>query len=205
MTPATSMSMHRTAASTCLLLLESEVQCPDQILFGAEDWKTCPQLWLSVYLDGWLKKNPNAKYLFTDNEDVEMGPKNLNKRYGNRVKRVCWSHPDFKALNDQTGPDEKGLGTHSNCKWASTRASQKGASKPQVELRGRWIGELNSSIVSKHYIDPEDYYSDAFVAAALCEGGPVKYMLREEAQAVTGVWLYQAIVPNLLARFARDH
>jgi hypothetical protein len=76
-----------------------------------------------------------------------------------------------------------------------------------VGLRGRWIGEANSSIVSKHYIEPEDYYTDAFVAAALCEGGPVKYMLREdeEVQRVTGIWLYQVVVPNLLNRFARDH
>jgi hypothetical protein len=142
--------------------------------------------------------------MFTDNDD-EAGPANINKRYGNRVKAVCWMNPNFKALNDQTGPDEKGLGKHSNRKWASTRASRKGARKEQVELRGRWIGDVNSSIVSKHYIDPEDYYTDALVAAFLCEGGPVKYMLRPEAQQVTGIWLYQVVVPNLLLRFARDH
>jgi hypothetical protein len=185
--------------------VESELQCPDQILFGSYDWKTCPLLWLSVYLDGWLKRHPNAKYMFTDNDDKETGPANINKRYANRVKAVCWKNPDFKALNDQTGPDEKGLGTHSNRKWATTRASRKGARKEQVEIRGRWIGDMNSHIVSKHYISPEDYYSDAFVASLLCEGGPVKYMLRPEAEQVTGVWLYDHIVPNLLRRFARDH
>jgi hypothetical protein len=158
-----------------------------------------------VYLDGCLKRHPNAKYMFTDNDNEATGPKNINKRYGNRVKAVCWKHTEFQALNNQTGPDEKGLGTHSNRKWASTRASRKGANKHQVELRGRWISDRNSSIVSRHYISPEDYYSDAFVASALCEGGPVKYMLREEAQQVTGIWLYNAVVPGLLTRFARDH
>jgi hypothetical protein len=183
----------------------TELQCPDQILFGAFDWKTCPLLWLSVYLDGWLQRHPNAKYMFTDNDDEETGPSNINKRYGNRVKAVCWRNQEFMALNDQTGPDEKGLGTHSNRKWASTRASRKGARTEQVELRGRWIGEVNSSIVTRHYIDPDDYYTDAWVASCLCEGGPIKYMLRPEAQQTTGIWLYQSVVPNLLLRFARDH
>ena len=185
--------------------VDCELQCPDQILFGASDWRTCPQLWLAIYLDAWLKQNPNAKHMFTVNDDDDTGPKNLNKQYGNRVKAVCWRNPSFQALNDQAGPDEKGLGTHSNRKWASTRASRKGARKDQVEFRGRWLGEKNSRIVSKHYIEPEDYYTDAHVAAILCEGGAIKYMLQEEAQALTGIWLYQAVVPNLLARFARDH
>jgi hypothetical protein len=185
--------------------VETELQCPDQILFGASDWKTCPLLWLSVYLDGWLKRHPNARYMFTDNDDELTGPSNLNKRYGNRIKAVCWTHHDFKALNNQTGPDEKGIGTHSNRKWASTRARRKGARKEQVELRGRWISDLNSSIVSRHYINPEDYYTDALVASYLCEGGPIKYILRDDVQQrVTGIWLYQIVVPNLLMRFARD-
>ena len=143
--------------------------------------------------------------MFTDNDDDVVGPKNINKCFHNRVKKVCWKHPEFKALNNQTGPDEKGLGTHSNRKWASNRAKRKGASKPQVELRGRWIGDINNSIVTRHYISPEDFYSDALVASYLCEAGPIKYILQEQARAVTGLWLYQTVVPNLLTRFARDH
>jgi hypothetical protein len=141
---------------------------------------------------------------FTNNDDEATGPKNINKQYGNRVKAVCWNNAEFKALNDQTGPDEKGLGTHSNRKWASTRAARKGARKEQVELRGRWISDVNNSIVSRHYISPEDYYSDAFVASCLCEGGAIKYILREEAAQVTGNWLYHTVIPGLLTRFARD-
>jgi hypothetical protein len=121
------------------------------------------------------------------------------------VKLVCWKRPEFMALNNETGPDQKGLGTHSNRKWATTRAQRKGARKEQINLRGRWIQDINSSIVSRHYINPEDYYTDAYVASLLCEGGPIKYMLREDTQQVTGIWLYQAVVPGLLQRFARDH
>jgi hypothetical protein len=43
--------------------------------------------------------------MFTENNNEELGPKNLNKQYGNRVKAVCWTNPEFKALEDQTGPD----------------------------------------------------------------------------------------------------
>jgi hypothetical protein len=183
--------------------VETELQCPDQMLFGCGDWKTCPQLWLSIYLNGWLRRHPNSLHMFTDNDDDEVGPKNLNKQYGNRVRSVCWNNADFKALEDQTG-ECKGLGTHSNQKYASTKAAQKGASKEQVQFRGRWIGETNSSIVSKHYISPEDIYTDAFVTSCLCKGGPIKYMLRDDATTVNDFWLFQNCVPHLGVRFATD-
>jgi hypothetical protein len=101
--------------------IATELQCPDQILFGSDDWKSCPLLWLSIYLDGWLRRHPNAVHMFTENDNVETGPKNINKTYGNRVKAVVWNNAEFKALEDQSGPDQKGLGTHSNRKYASTR------------------------------------------------------------------------------------
>jgi hypothetical protein len=91
--------------------------------------------------------------MFTDNNDnEEAGPGNLNKQYGNRIKRVVWQNPEFQGLEDQTGPDQKGLGTHSNRKYASTRASRMGARKEQVNYRGRWIGETNKLIVGRHSI-----------------------------------------------------
>lgn len=188
--------------------VETELQCPDQIIFASDDWRTCPQLHLALYLEGWLQRNPNSMHMFTDNDDEVVGPKNLNKQYGNRVKAVCWSNQEFKTLEDQTGPDQKGLGTHSNRKYASTRANRKGATKGQVQFRGRWIGETNSTIVTKHYISPEDYYTDAFVASTLCEGGPAKYMLRDNAanghNEVHDHWLFATVIPNIRSRFERD-
>jgi hypothetical protein len=188
--------------------VETELQCPDQILFASDDRRTCVQLHLSLYLDGWLRRNPNAMHMFTENDDEDIGPKNLNKQYGNRVKAVCWNNQEFKALEDQTGADQKGLGTHSNRKYASTRSNRKGATKGQVQFRGRWIGETNSTIVTKHYISPEDYYTDAFVASTLCEGGPAKYILRDDDAAdnneVHDFWLFTAVIPNIRRRFERD-
>ena len=173
--------------------MDTELQCPDQILLGADDWKTCPLLWLSVYLDGWLKRYPNAVHMFTDNDDVEIGPTNLNKQSGNRVKAVCWKHPTFQALNNQTGPDQNGLGTHSNRKWASTRAQRQGANKSQVGLRGRWIGErmtvLSASITSTPRTTTQMQSSQFF----LCEGGAIKYVLQEEAQGRSD-WLM--VIPS---------
>jgi hypothetical protein len=186
--------------------VQTELQCPDQILFGAKDWRICPQLHLALYLEGWLQRNPNAKHLFTDNDDEKIGPANLNKQYGNRIKKVVWKNPEFMELEDQTGPEQKGLGTHSNRKYASTKASRMGASKEKIKYRGRWIGEVNSSIVTRHYISPDDYYADAFVAAALCEGGPVKYMLQADHghNEVFDYWLFTTIIPNIRRRFDRD-
>jgi hypothetical protein len=186
--------------------VETELQCPDQMLFGSEDWRTCVQLHLLLYLEGWLQRHPNALHMFTENDDEELGPKNLNKQYGNRVKAVCWNNPEFKALEDQTRPDQKGLGTHSNRKYASTRANRRGATKGQVQFRGRWTTEMNSSIVTKHYISPDDYYTNAFVASTLCEGGPAKYMLRDHNGngQVHDHWLFATVIPNIRRRFERD-
>jgi hypothetical protein len=186
--------------------VQTELQCPDQYLFGADDWRICPQLHIALYLEGWLQRNPNAKHMFTDNDDPEAGPANLNKQYGNRIKVVVWSKEEFKLLEDQTGPDQKGLGTHSNRKYASTRASRLGARKDQVNFRGRWIGDTNKTILGRVYISPDDYYTDALVASYLCEGGPIKYMLRpnDGRNEVHDYWLFTTLVPNIRRRYESD-
>jgi hypothetical protein len=121
--------------------VETELQCPDQMLFGSGDRRTWVQLHLSVYLEGWLQRHPNALHMFTENGDVELVPKNLSKQYGNIVKAVCWNNPEFKALENQTRPDQKGLGTHSNKKYTSTSANRRHATKGQVQFRGKWMTE----------------------------------------------------------------
>jgi hypothetical protein len=66
--------------------------------------------------------------------------------------------------------------------------------------------EMNSSIVTKHYISPDDYYTDAFVASTLCEGGPAKYMLQDHNGniQVHDYWLFATVIPNIRRRFEQD-
>jgi len=137
-------------------------ECPPQFIFGAMDWKACVQLNLAVYLDEWLLRNPNAVHMFTTNDHEEQGPANLNSQYGNRIKIVVWLHPDFVALLDEVGPDEKGVGTHSTRKYASTRDQRRGAKLHQVEYRGRWVGEKSKSVCGTRYIGQDDRKESGF-------------------------------------------
>ncbi|CAB9496607.1 expressed unknown protein [Seminavis robusta] len=173
--------------------------CPDQILLGADDWKVCPQLNLAIYLDKWLEMHPDAVHLFTTNDDTKKGPNNLKQQYANRIKGVVWDQAEFQALEDQVGNqrDKKGVGTHSMRKFASTKASRRGATPRHVEYRGRWVGDKSGRVVSIRYIDKRDDYVDAFVAGLLCNGGPIKYCTDLN---ITDDWLKSHVVSHVAKR-----
>ncbi len=62
---------------------------------------------------------------------------------------------------------------------------------------GRWKRRTEQVDI---YIDVELPYPDANVAAALCIGGPCKYVLNEES-GVSDDWLLQYVVPNICVDF----
>ena len=177
--------------------------CPDQILMGSDDSKTCVLLWLSVYLEDFLKDYPNAEYLFTPVHG-DKAPNNCKAQIRNRLEKVCWSNSEFKALSDETGDEaELGVGTHSNRKYVATLAQRKGADRLQVEYRGRWVGDTGKRVVSRVYINTNDTYTDAFVASLCCKGGAVKYELADGV-VVTDNWLFVECVPNIREQYADD-
>ena len=179
--------------------------CPEQIILAADDWRICTVLWLAIYQETWLKEHPDVKFMFTDNPDDEKGPSNINKRYASRVAKVCWGTKDFKSLKDETGDRaKKGIGTHSERKYASTAAKKRGAKRKQVEYRGRWVGEKGKSVCDRIYIDVEEPYTDAFVASLLCgDGGPIKYEFKRGYE-MSDNWVMATAVPNISRRFRRD-
>jgi hypothetical protein len=78
--------------------------------------------------------------------------------------------------------------------WQSCR--NKGASKDEKDLRGRW---KTSGRVSDVYDDIELPYPDAKVAGLLCNGGPCKYQVLEES-GVTDAFILQYVTPHVRTR-----
>jgi Transcriptional activator of glycolytic enzymes len=179
-------------------------QCPDQIIFGSFEWRTCTILWLAIYLEAWLRKYPDALFLFTNSRHSTKGPENIKRQYKNRMERLVWKDKEFKSLLDATGDDaKKGLGTTSTRKFATTKASRRGATDQQIEYRGRWVGEKGGKVIRRHYITKDDPYTDAYVASLLCDGGPIQYDTKP-GTVVTDNWLYIECVPHVRARFEDD-
>ena len=177
--------------------------CPDQILLGSDDTKTCVLLWLAIYLESFLGDHPSAKYLWTPSK-TKTAPHNIKQQLRGRLKTVVWNNPAFKALADETGDEaDLGVGTHSNRKYVATLAQRMGADRLQVEYRGRWVGDTGRRVVSRVYINCDDTYTDAFVASLCCKGGAVKYELQDDL-AVTDNWLFVECVPHIRNKYVND-
>jgi hypothetical protein len=179
-------------------------KCPDQILFGSDDWTDCILINLASYLERRCGMSIGTKaYLFAKDND-EAAPARYRKSYLSRLTKHVWESEEFKALDDQVGADEDrfGLGGHSTRKYASTRANKLGGTHSQIEGRGRWVGVRGTSICSKHYIDVENPFDDAFIARLLCDGGAVAYELTDTS--VSDDWLYQNVIPNIYDHYNHD-
>ena len=170
-----------------------ESDAPDQILLGAMDPDFCILLVLAIFLEHWIENGDglHSKYVFTG--DLDDG---APKRCKDHVRSVVASIYKSAAFQHaRVGP----LGTHSARKFPSTYARRNGCSRDDVDCRGRWKRRQR---VSDRYIDPRQPYYDAKVAAALCVGGPIKYVLRQ-GSGVTDNWLAQHVVPHILLKWPR--
>ena len=76
------------------------------------------------------------------------------------------------------------FGTHSCRKRLYTKMRRSGISKGHADLRGWWKKRRTSD----WYEDTLLPYPDVYAAAALCIGGPIKYVLKS-GSLVTDNWL----------------
>jgi hypothetical protein len=177
-----------------------ERRCPNQILFGAMEPLYCVMINLGVYLEMYLELFPQAKYLYTDNDDGNA-PANLIAQYRGRIEVVVWDSNEFEAVVDDE--DEEGIGTHSYRKYPSNYAVNCGCSADEVEIRGRW--KQRGGRVVFRYIDVKQLYHYAKVTAVLCVGGPVEYKLKEGLDAtITSEWLWQHVIPKIWQKYPND-
>ena len=164
----------------------------------------CLFIWKSIYLESFLEKCPNSKYLFTDKTD-KKAPNSLKNNYRNRLKTVVWTKKEFEDIIDEIDLDKgsggKSLGTHSGRKFPANHARNKGCIPDEIEIRGRW--KKNGRRVVFRYIDVSQLYEDAKVAAALCTGGPVMYVVKDGIE-LTDAWLFENVNPAIRRRFPND-
>ena len=158
---------------------------------------------MSTYLESYLEKNPTSKYLFTPDEDDEA-PKRLKNTFASRLRTVVWKKKEFKDLADELCDDEnRGVGTHSGRKYPAEFATNCGCNYNEVEIRGRWKGQKGGRVVFR-YINIQQLYEDAKVAATICIGGPVKYVIKDGITGLTREWLFEHVVPAIRRRFPND-
>ena len=167
-----------------------ERDAPDQILIGAMDERYCILLALAEFLE--TNEDPSS-FLF--GIDREEDPKALKKKASDVLKFVVLTSGEFQ-LTIPSGL----LGTHSVRKFASTRARRNGASRDDVDSRGRWRKRKRQSDT---YIDPSLPYPDAKVAAILCKGGPIAYKVKD-GSGISDDWIVCHIVPRVASRFPRQ-
>ena len=156
----------------------NEQTTSDQIVLGAADPDFCTLLSLAVHLETNIGNGLIGK------ESTLFG---INKSVASQKLKEMFESDDF--VKESEGE----LGSHSTRKFAATFARRNGCSKDDVDARGRWKG--NKRIVDS-YIDSTIPYPDAKVAASLCVGGAIKYVLRGESR-ISDDWLVQNVSSNI--------
>lgn len=164
---------------------------PTQVLFGAMDWRYCAISLLAVWLEYHYMINPeeNAFFLALNGLDCPL-----------RIKEAASYHLRTIFNDEEFNLMAEGLtGTHSERKFAVNNARKNGCSKDDTDHRGRWkSGDRQQDT----YSDTTIPYVDAKVAAALCKGGPVAFVVKDEA-GITDQWILDYVVPHIAQRVPR--
>lgn len=170
-----------------------------QIFLGSMDSNTCLLLALAIYLESWMSfhNGQSCVYLFSGETTItETTIENLKNTFLQKLKDLTFEDPTFRQLSD-TGEFED-LGSHSLRKFAATFARENGCTPEDIEIRGRW--KTNMSRVVHSYISLKQPYIDAKVQAAICVGGPIKYVLRQ-GTGISVEWLLQNVVPGITLKY----
>ena len=179
-----------------------ERDCPDQILFGSWDVDYCILLALGLYLELWISNGTGrlGELLFSDEMDLHGRQHviKLKNRYQSVLMKSVFSHPTFLAHS--TG--QKIFGSHSIRKYPSTFARSNGCTSDEIDCRGRW--KRDSRRVVDRYIDVEQHWIDGKVAAALCVGGPIRYVAVAGSN-ISKQWLFEFVVPGISSLFLAEN
>ena len=169
-----------------------ERDAPTQILFGAMDWRYCALSNLAPWLEHHFTLNPedNAYYFGIEGK---QDPNSIKTSAANQLK-IIFDNQEFNFFGD-------GLtGTHSLRKFSVNVARRNGCSKDDTDHRGRWKGDSRQQDT---YADTTIPYVDAKVAAALCKGGPIAFVVREEL-GITDQWILDYVVPHMAEHLPRQ-
>ena len=167
-------------------VLEERV-APDQIILGAMDTAFCPILAIAIHLVHPIHSGGMAS---VDDQSLFCVEK---ERIADLFKKIT-------ECDSFTQTIESKLGTHSIRKLPATYAQRNGCSRDDIDARGRW---KSSCRMVDTYIDNSIPYPDAKVAAVLCIGGAVKYVVREGSN-VSSDFILTHVCRNVAAIFPRE-
>ena len=173
--------------------VHTEVDCPFQVVMGANNPLYCVLIGFAIHLETWLASvGMECEFLFGIGGDnnPERTSDNVQKYLAKLLKRQ-----DFNRVRGGH------LGTHSIRKMGATMGRLSNF-VDDVETRGRW---KNSRRMVNTYIGSTLPYPDAKVAAALSRGGPVTYVLHEDSGIPSDEWIAENVVPHITTRFCPEH
>ena len=172
-----------------------ERDAPTQIIFGAADWRYCVLSLLGVYLEANFEAHPDNDSEFVFDLVNSHCPIAIKESVSNHLRQLLQA----TEIDDLAAEVVGGIGTHSLRKFAVTVARSSGCSKDDVDVRGRW---KSTSRQQDTYADTTIPYIDGKVAASLCHGGPIAYLVKE-GSGVTDDWLLEHVVPRTAAAYPK--
>ena len=168
---------------------------PTQIVFGAADWRYCVLSLLGVYLETNFEAHADNDSNFVFDLVNAHCPVAIKESVASHLRTLL----EATEIEDLAAEVAGNIGTHSLRKFAVTTARSSGCSKDDVDVRGRW---KSTSRQQDAYADTTIPYIDGKVAAALCRGGPIAYLVKEES-GVTDDWILTHVVPRTAAAFPK--
>ena len=170
--------------------VREERDAPWQHIFGSMDWVFCVLLNVGLWLEVFHDAVPSARerpFIFGFSEETR--PKKAGKKAKAFVYRIL--RPIFNQMGIDLEHLAGLLGSHSIRKLASSWVRGNGVSKDDKDYRGRWKVKRVSDVYDDIQLD----WVDAKVAAVLCPGGVVNYVVIDEA--VTDEWIVTNVTPTI--------
>ena len=140
--------------------------------------------WAWSFFDAWWRgERQQGKNIFNIRENPD------------RTKDDIFTHIKNEWESDAVNIVKEGnFGTHSNRKRAYTKMRCSGILHDWADIRGRWKSRKTAI---DRYQDTLLPYPDAkAMAAALCDRGPIKYVIRD-GFAITDNWLDEHVTCNM--------
>ena len=172
-----------------------ERDAPEQIILGSSDQDFCVLTSLSIHLQYLLEflNGENSDFLFCDSGKT---PETVKALIGKVMRDHVTNNEAWRSLQEE-GIDSGPVGSHSNQKLASTLAHREGCTQDDIDCHGRW---QNTQHIPDRYTDLMLEVVDGKVAAALCMGGPTKYVYRE-GSGLMDAFLSDEVCPHICAKF----
>ena len=161
---------------------------PTQVLFGSRDWRYCVVSHLATWLELHFELNPEDNEFFFGARGA-TDPDAIKASAAYYLRALCKNDNFVLELMEEI---EGKTGTHSVRKFACNKSRGNGCSRDDTDHRGRWKGTDRQQDT---YTDTTIPFVDAKVAAALCTGGPIAYLVRE-GSGVTDEWILDHVVPH---------